>query len=496
MSDQFDQHTLDYLLSRLADESATPEDIAALEQMLLDDAAARRRYVHYLDLHEELRLRANEGGLSSPHSPVLGFLGDIGRQGWGFVSGHSVKFSALAALVFVAVIAAVAVRNMDLGRKNQAGKSQIADQKPEISNPKSANSSSLPLAEKGPSDAPGRTHIPPADAAGLRRITPPKAMEFPQGLVAIVTGDYNAAWNRACGAVKLGGGLKVGQELRLDAGLAELTFKLGARVIVEGPAHFRATSIDGIEMLDGNVTVRADTEAARGFVVKSAVAKVTDLGTEFGAAVEEDRQTDLHVFQGMVEVLRNFDAKLEPFRLTAGQRVVMRRSGKMEIPSLGAEDQRFIRSLENADAAFRRWQRWSEAIRNDPDLVGYYSFEQGAGSGEKGEREKGAKILPSPSTVLSGGRGAGGEGSVKWDKPSHADLAANRPHPWVQGRDWLPVDEEGISAIPSVVGAEPPRRASFMAHRGPKAAGLPSMPCDFPDLEIACISKCRASSSR
>ena len=75
-------------------------------------------------------------------------------------------------------------------------------------------------------------------------------------------------------------------------------------------------------MLDGNVSVRCDSEAARGFVVKSAVAKVTDLGTEFGAAVDADRQTDLHVFQGMVEVLRNSVENMEPFRMTAGQRVV------------------------------------------------------------------------------------------------------------------------------------------------------------------------------
>jgi len=73
MSEQFDQQPLDHLLSRLADESATSEEVAALEQILLDDAAARQCYVHYLDLHEELRLRANEGRLSPPALPSSAF---------------------------------------------------------------------------------------------------------------------------------------------------------------------------------------------------------------------------------------------------------------------------------------------------------------------------------------------------------------------------------------------------------------------------------------
>ena len=172
----------------------------------------------------------------------------------------------------------------------------------------------------------------------------------------------------------------IGQELRLDNGLAEITFKLGARVIVAAPAHLRLTSIDGIEVLDGKVTVRADTEEARGFVVKSAVARMVDLGTEFGAAVEQDRQTDLHVFQGMVEISRTRDQDTRAIRLTAGQRIVMRQSGNVEVPSVGADSSRFIRSLASAENDLGRWRRWSRSIRNDPDLAAYYNFEPQSGN--------------------------------------------------------------------------------------------------------------------
>ena len=153
----------------------------------------------------------------------------------------------------------------------------------------------------------------------------------------MLTGVYNARWSGPVQNLGLGTPLMIGQELRLDNGLAEITFKLGARVIVAAPAHLRLTSIDGIEVLDGKVTVRADTEDARGFIVKSAVARMVDLGTEFGAAIEQDRQTDLHVFQGMVEISRTRDQDTRAIRLTAGQRIVMRQSGDVEVPSVGAD---------------------------------------------------------------------------------------------------------------------------------------------------------------
>ena len=154
-----------------------------------------------------------------------------------------------------------------------------------------------------------------------------------------------------------------------------MTFKLGAKVIIEGPAHFRLTSIDSLQMLNGNVTVRADTEEARGFVVKSPVAKMTDLGTAFGAAVDREKQTDLHVFQGLVEVCRTGEDGGQPMRLSAGQRIVIRSTGGVEVPSLGADSRRFARDLASTESDYRRWRRSSESIRQSPDIVGCYAFE-------------------------------------------------------------------------------------------------------------------------
>lgn len=48
---------LDALLSRAADEQATPEEWRELESLLAADSAARHRYVQMMDLHAELRAR-------------------------------------------------------------------------------------------------------------------------------------------------------------------------------------------------------------------------------------------------------------------------------------------------------------------------------------------------------------------------------------------------------------------------------------------------------
>lgn len=51
---------LDALLSRAADEQATPEEWRELESLLATDSAACRRYVQMMDLHTELRVRHAE----------------------------------------------------------------------------------------------------------------------------------------------------------------------------------------------------------------------------------------------------------------------------------------------------------------------------------------------------------------------------------------------------------------------------------------------------
>lgn len=84
-------------------------------------------------------------------------------------------------------------------------------------------------------------------------------------------------------------------------GLMRLDFSNGAKVTVEGPAEFEV--IDDMRMiLHRGVVTATIPESAIGFVVDTDSAQVVDLGTSFGVSVNEDRLTDVCVFEGEVEV--------------------------------------------------------------------------------------------------------------------------------------------------------------------------------------------------
>ena len=358
---------------------------------------------------------------SPPTSPVLGFLGNFTTTMGTWCPGGSFTPTLWTLLVLVSgmaltlalVLLTIHGIHIHVDGPAAAGSGEEETRGQADAGTRGFLSPRLPLSASPRLSSPS---LPPSapPASLLTRVPPPSRGTFNPGKIAVVTGVYNARWSGPAGppgfvAPRLGSPLPTGQELYLDSGMAELSFCLGAKVIVEGPAHLRLTSIDGMEVLDGKVTVRADTESARGFVVKSAVARMVNLGTEFGAAIERDQQTDLHVFQGMVEVSRNAPHPGRAIRLTAGQRIVMRPSGGVDVPSQGADSNRFTRSLATAENNCLRRRRWSESVRTDPDLVAYYTFDQ---------------ELPSPS-----GRGAGGEGGVQSVTAKNIGPDAISPHP-------------------------------------------------------------------
>lgn len=89
---------------------------------------------------------------------------------------------------------------------------------------------------------------------------------------------------------------------QLESGSIDLLFSDGARVSVSGPAHFDLRSARHIHLDSGNLVARIPDEAL-GFIVTSPQSEVVDLGTEFGLSVDGSGLTDVHVINGLVEVL-------------------------------------------------------------------------------------------------------------------------------------------------------------------------------------------------
>lgn len=110
---------------------------------------------------------------------------------------------------------------------------------------------------------------------------------------------------------------------RLDAGIVELEFNRGARVTIRGPASFELKSTDLLHVSSGNLVARIPEEAI-GFTIATDEADVVDLGTEFGLRVDNGRQTEVHVMEGLVEVFPREDSSnrsAESIRIEEGQAI-------------------------------------------------------------------------------------------------------------------------------------------------------------------------------
>lgn len=102
------------------------------------------------------------------------------------------------------------------------------------------------------------------------------------------------------------GGLNKGRILRLVHGLAELRFRSGAAVVLEGPAALELMSANSAKLLAGKLSARV-SGGARGFQVFTPQGRVVDLGTEFGISVANDGSADVIVFSGKVEAFASGD---------------------------------------------------------------------------------------------------------------------------------------------------------------------------------------------
>jgi hypothetical protein len=131
-------------------------------------------------------------------------------------------------------------------------------------------------------------------------------------------------------AERLESRVSLGDTVALTAGLLEITYNTGAKVILQGPVKYQVESNGGFLSL-GKLTGKLEKEVASGqwpvaststinnqqstisspssfilhpssFTIRTPTAAVTDLGTEFGVEVTKDRQTRTHVFQGRIVV--------------------------------------------------------------------------------------------------------------------------------------------------------------------------------------------------
>ncbi len=137
--------------------------------------------------------------------------------------------------------------------------------------------------------------------------------------------------------------------LGLDAGMAELTFRNGAVVLVEAPADLELIDATRGFLHSGRIVVRVPAKAA-GFVIDTPRAHVLDLGTEFGVGVGHSGDTLVQVFEGAVvaDFKNPATGAVQQQRLTAGQTVQLAPADDARPQEVVSVPQRFVRRMPPA----------------------------------------------------------------------------------------------------------------------------------------------------
>jgi FecR protein len=227
----------------------TPEQLRALERLVLEDEAALRFYVDFIHQHACLTWSgANPSllGSAAGPSPALGSArgdrasGERGQPARGSRRGWTWGWAGLAAAAILMAL------------------------------------------------------------ISWRGAWPFGAREGTSKSVATLVGGASCQWGSGTLPTEFGARLSRGR-LRLTEGLARITFDCGAEVTIEAPADFEVVSSWRC-VLHGGRLVGAVPPAAVGFIVDTPTVVIEDKGTAFGVNVRRGGSADIQVFAGQVDV--------------------------------------------------------------------------------------------------------------------------------------------------------------------------------------------------
>ena len=232
----------------------------------------------------------------------------------------------------------------------------------------------LPKSEQPKADAVQEPESP--------QLQTPSSLPMVDG-VAILTQAWGLEWDDPDSAVKTGREIPKGP-IEIAAGLAQLEFKSGAIVIIEGPAKFDLQSKDAAFCHHGKIRAIVP-EQATGFQISAKQLEVIDLGTEFGMNVSTAGEIEVVVYEGKVELHKNEakpgdEPEIEVSELNAGESIFV--DSKGQLVKIDMPKSEFIgaaglaeRSIEELQARYSRWVEHSEEMREDERLLLYYTFD-------------------------------------------------------------------------------------------------------------------------
>jgi hypothetical protein len=199
--------------------------------------------------------------------------------------------------------------------------------------------------------------------------------------VAMLNRTADAQWSQGGEIPRLNAPLEPGR-LRLEAGLAQIIFYSGARIVVEGPAELQLISQNEAFFHHGRIAVEIPAQA-RGFLVKTPHITLTDPGISIGLDVK-DQQTGLHVFKGNVKWTTAAKPAEQNLREGAGALIESDRALISVAASPSTFASLFDFQARSQAAEARRYDQWRTAckrLEKDASLLLHFNFENVAPSG-------------------------------------------------------------------------------------------------------------------
>jgi hypothetical protein len=239
----------------------------------------------------------------------------------------------------------------------------------------------------------------------------------PHGPVATLDQVAEVSWKS--GKFEPNGRLKPGS-FQLETGAAVIAFDRGARVVIEGPAKFELRDDNSMILRDGKARAHVP-ESAHGFKLQTPRFTAVDIGTQFGCDVSTDGIGELHVFEGNVD-LQSGPARKSSVRLSENQ--AMRVEGEVSTP-LAARPLAFLSETEMAGRQLREsgdllgaWRMAGRQLDEHPATLLHLDFEgtPGADIPNKSKRAP----LGSNAKAINGGATEGrwpGKGARTFQAP-------------------------------------------------------------------------------
>lgn len=197
--------------------------------------------------------------------------------------------------------------------------------------------------------------------------------------VAMLNRTADAQWSVEI--PRLGAPLEPGA-LRLEAGLAEVIFYSGARLVIEGPAEVELISQNGAFCRRGRMVAEVPDQA-RGFRIETPHVALTDLGSSLGLDVKTD-VTAVHAFKGKLTLGSNLESSAQTLLEGSGALVEKGKPSTIIEAQPRSFGSLFDLEARSAAADARRHDQWRKAckrLETDASLVVHFDFENVAPSG-------------------------------------------------------------------------------------------------------------------